>query len=59
MLYNVNNKTHNRGMYKIYYTTYKLEHATQNISITQRRPNNYNNEIPNSNKNYKYILNIL
>lgn len=50
------NKTHNRGMWKIYYTTYELEFATQNVRSTQRKLNYYNNKIANGNKNYKCTM---
>lgn len=37
MSYNTHNKTYNRGMYKIYNTTYELEYATQRVISIQRR----------------------
>lgn len=37
MPYNTHNKIYNRGMYKIYNTTYELEHATQHVISIQRR----------------------
>lgn len=47
MSYNADNKTYNRGTYKIYKITYELERATQYVRSTQRGPNYYNNKISN------------